>query len=274
MDVRCQRVLSLSRIQLAAMVAGLCLLASACDSSEVGATETSTVPSDPCGIAPADFSPTPERVPRQSDRQRELNEENLMEWEAGLMVPLDEAVAMIAPFLVEAGVIQELSEAWDVLWVSALLDPPIPLRILDQVMPLVPEGTMLAGYAELDDGYSVQLFGATPEELSHRFEGMLASLTTTTIVPNESTTNTADRAELAGLAMDERDLRLVVPAYAIPAARLRDSGYDGLPLRGFVTGVEVNTMQNPTGWAKPSDELFTTSAGWRFCQGIRGRLAS
>ena len=197
-----------------------------------------------------------------------------MEWQAGLAVPLDEAVEAIAPFLVEAGLIQDVSEAWDVLWVSALLDPPIPLRILDEVMAPLPEGMMMAGYAELDDGYSLQLSGTTPEELSDRFDSLLAGFTTTTVVPRESTTNTADRGELAGLVAEERDLRLVVPAYAIPAADLRDSGYDGLPLRGLVIGVEVNTMKNPTGWAKPSDELFTASAGWRFCQEVRDQLKS
>lgn len=251
----------------------MCVLASACISSDVDPAQTTTVPADPCGLAPANFTDVPEAVPGQSELQRELNVENLREWQDQLLVPLDEAVAMLAPLLVDADVIEDPIEAWDVLWVMVSLDPPIPLRILDEVLPLFPEEVGFSGYAELDDGYPMQLSGSTPEELSDRFDGLLLSLTTTTVVSGRSgTTAAADVVELAGLAAGARDLRLVVPAYAIPTSLLRGIGYEALPLRDLVTGVQIGSSRTATGWAKTSDELFTASAGWRFCQEVAEAL--
>ena len=272
-EVACEGVPLYPRYRLSALVIGLCLLAWSCGSVPDGSTETSSEAPDPCGPIPTNFTEVPEPVPGQSERLRELNEENLREWQDQLLVPLDETMARLGSVLVNAGTIGDPIEAWDVLWVFASLDPPIPLRILDQVIPLLPAEVVLGAYAELDDGYTLQFSGSSPQELAERFDGMLLTFTTTTVVPGRSGTPAIpDRTELAVLVETEKDLRLVVPAYAIPVSLLRETGYDALPLRELVSGVQISPSRHPTGMGKPSDELFTASAGWRFCQDVAEAL--
>ena len=258
------------------LVAVLALVAAGCsagDSTPVGFTETSSEPSGPCGFAPSNFADTPEPVPGQSQLQSELNEETRQEWRAELSVPLAETMVRLGSLLVDVDVVEDPTEAWDTLWVQVALDPPIPLRILDQVMPLLPEEVVFVGYAELDDGYTLQFFGSSPQELAEQFDRLLLTFTTTTVVRGRSdTTAIPDRTELAVLVEGEKDLRLVVLAYAIPVSLLRGTGYDALPLQELVSGVQISTSRHPTGMGKSSDELFTASAGWRFCEDVAQAL--
>ena len=147
------------------------------------------------------------------------------------------------------------------------------LRFLDQVVPLLPAEVVFGGYAELDDGYTLQFSGSSPRELAQQFDGLLLTFTTTTVVPGRSgSAAIPDRTKLAVLVECEKDLRLVVPAYAIPVNLLRETGYDALPLQELVSGVQISSSRHPTGMSKPSDELFTAAAGWRFCQGVARAL--
>lgn len=223
-----------------------------------------------CGLEPASFTDVPEPVPGRSERQRELSAATLREWQDQLSEPLEETVARLGPLLANAGFIEDPAEAWDSLYVYVLLDPPIPLRILDEVMTFLPAEVTFNAYVELDGGYPMLVSGSSSAELVDWFDGVVLAGTTTTVLRGQpAPSGVPDRGELAGLTASERDLRLVIPVYAIPATFLRGAGYDVLPLRQMVTGVEVRTdPRGLGGWAKPRDELFTTSAGWRFCREV------
>ena len=270
--VACEGMPPYLRYRLFAVV-GLCVLIGSCSSASVSSTQISAGAHALCESAPAGFTDVPEAVPGQSERTRALLAETRQEWQDQLLVPLDETVATWGPLLVDAGVIGDSSEAWDYLWVYASLDSPMPLRILDEVVPLLPAEVSFSGYAELDDGYPVNLSGRNTEELSDRFDDALRTLTTTTVVAGQPESEAPpDHVELAGLAASERDLRLVVPVYAIPVSFLQGTGYEALPLRQIVSGVQIGTAGTLGGWAKPTEELFTTSAGWRFCLEVAAAL--
>jgi len=182
-------------------------------------------------------------------------------------VPLAEKVTEYGPVLQQLGLVDDPDKAWDALWVHAALDPPIPLRLLDELMPLFPPEVELAGYAELDDGYPMQVFARTASDLRTRFESLAIVTTTTTAPPGQGPPPGPNASDWAELADGEWDLRLVVLAYGIPARLIRDEGYSGLPLRELVYGVEVDFSPQRS-MPKPIDELFNEAAGWRFCRAI------
>jgi len=257
---------SIAMRSVSGLVAVVLLIAGCGDGDNPTGGNESTSPEVETTAADSQCGPEPARTPLV-ERQRYGDPDELRrELAGGLLRPLPEALTELAAAMRAAGHDDIADNIWEEATVTAVLDPPIPLRLLDDIEERFPEGTVFMAAGEGPPTGPFSLYGPGADNFLEQIPYILGASTTTT---------TPDGSTAPAFTVPEDliwDLRVVIPAYGVPATSLRDGGLDQLPLRDLVYGVELEIRGGPSGVGWPNDHIIDEHVGWTWCVDLVDQL--